>query len=62
MMVKLNVNGISTSVQADGETPLLYVLANDLGLSGVKYGCGAAHCGSCMVLLGDDAVPPLCSR
>ena len=57
MMVRLEANGNTAEIEADGNTPLLYVLANDLGLGGIKYGCGAAHCGSCMVLLGDEAVP-----
>src|SRR5712671_5514372 len=47
----LTVNGIAVSVTADGDTPLLDVLRNHLGLVGTKFGCGAEQCGSCMVLV-----------
>ena len=47
----INVNGKRREVQAPGDTPLLYVLRNDLGLSGPQFGCGLAQCGSCSVLL-----------
>src|SRR5438876_1694129 len=47
----LNVNGSAISVTADGDTPLLDVLRNHLGLVGTKFGCGAEQCGSCMVLV-----------
>jgi nicotinate dehydrogenase subunit A len=46
----LRVNGREASVSADGETPLLYVLRNDLGLNGPKFGCGLSQCGACAVL------------
>src|SRR5215813_11196392 len=46
----LRVNGRSVSVAAAGDTPLLYVLRNDLGLNGPKFGCGLSQCGSCAVL------------
>src|SRR6266849_1110648 len=45
------VNGAAVSVSADGDTPLLDVLRNHLGLVGTKFGCGAEQCGSCMVLI-----------
>ena len=47
----LTVNGTSVSVTADGDSPLLDVLRNHLGLVGTKFGCGAEQCGSCMVLI-----------
>jgi nicotinate dehydrogenase subunit A len=46
----LRVNGRDHTVSADGETPLLYVLRNDLGLGGPKFGCGLGQCGACAVL------------
>jgi nicotinate dehydrogenase subunit A len=51
MTVTLNVNGARHTSPADPETPLLYVLRNDVGLSSMKYGCGSGHCGSCTVLI-----------
>lgn len=45
----LNVNGRTQSVEADADTPLLYVLRNDLQLNGPKFGCGLAQCGTCTV-------------
>ncbi len=56
-LVKLQVNGTERSVQAQGNTPLLYVLRNDLGLKGTRFGCGANQCGSCHVLLDGASVP-----
>ena len=47
----LQVNGAAREITAEPETPLLYVLRNDLALNGAKYGCGLAQCGSCTVLL-----------
>jgi nicotinate dehydrogenase subunit A len=47
----LKVNGREETVSAGGETPLLYVLRNDLGLNGPKFGCGLAQCGACAVLM-----------
>jgi nicotinate dehydrogenase subunit A len=46
----LRVNGREQAVTVDGETPLLYVLRNDLGLNGPKFGCGLSQCGACAVL------------
>ncbi len=56
-MYKLNVNGKEVQVQAEASTPLLYVLRNELGLNGPKFGCGLQQCGSCMVLLNGVAQP-----
>ena len=51
MAITLNVNGRSRSVPAEPDTPLLYVLRNDLELNGAKFGCGLAQCGACTVLV-----------
>ena len=51
----LIVNGTSNTVQADPDTPLLYVLRNDLGLNGPQFGCGLEQCGACTVLVGARA-------
>jgi aerobic-type carbon monoxide dehydrogenase small subunit (CoxS/CutS family) len=51
----LNVNGKRARIDTDPERPLLWVLRNDLGLTGAKYGCGEGQCGACTVLL--DGVP-----
>jgi nicotinate dehydrogenase subunit A len=45
----LRVNGASRTVRTDADTPLLYVLRNDLELNGAKFGCGLAQCGACTV-------------
>jgi nicotinate dehydrogenase subunit A len=50
------VNGQSRTVDADPQTPLLYVLSDDLALKGPKFGCGLGQCGSCTVLMGNRAV------
>ena len=52
----LRVNGEARDVTVEGETPLLYVLRNDLELSGAKFGCGLAQCGACTVIAGGAAV------
>ena len=49
--LKIKVNGREWPVQADPDTPLLYVLMNELELKGPRFGCGLAQCGSCSVLL-----------
>jgi nicotinate dehydrogenase subunit A len=51
MAINLKVNGASHSVPAGPDTPLLYVLRNDLSLNGAKFGCGLAQCGACTVLV-----------
>jgi aerobic-type carbon monoxide dehydrogenase small subunit (CoxS/CutS family) len=52
----LTVNGRTHEVDADGQTPLLYVLQNNLALRGPRFGCGLAQCGSCSVLVEDREV------
>jgi nicotinate dehydrogenase subunit A len=51
MAITINVNGQARSSEAAPDTPLLYVLRNDLGLNGAKYGCGVAQCGACSVVV-----------
>jgi nicotinate dehydrogenase subunit A len=55
-MIRLSVNGQQREVSSDPDIPLLYVLRNDLGLHGTKFGCGLGQCGSCTVLVGGRAV------
>ncbi len=55
-MVTLLVNGVSRTLDVDPETPLLYVLRNDVGLHGPRFGCGLAQCGACTVLLEGAAI------
>ena len=50
--VSLNVNGHAHKVDADPDTPLLWVLRDDIGLTGTKFGCGQALCGACTVHVG----------
>jgi len=50
-MATLNVNGKARSFDAEPDTPLLWVLREQLGLTGTKYGCGVAQCGACTVLV-----------
>jgi nicotinate dehydrogenase subunit A len=52
----LEVNGVQRSVEASPETPLLYVLRNDLGLVGTRFGCGSGQCGACFVLIDGRAM------
>ena len=54
--MNLEVNGEQRSVEAAPDTPLLYVLRNDLGLAGTRFGCGSGQCGACMVLVDGRAV------
>src|SRR5918992_422404 len=49
---RITVNGAVHEVQAEADTPLLYVLRNELGLNGPRFGCGLAQCGACTVLMG----------
>ena len=53
---QLTVNGKRSSVSVEPDTPLLYVLRNDLGLNGPKFGCGLAQCGACSVLIEGNEV------
>ena len=54
-MTQLNVNGAMRTFEAEADTPLLWVLREQLGLTGTKYGCGIAQCGACTVHI--DGVP-----
>ncbi|MBS0448724.1 MAG: (2Fe-2S)-binding protein [Proteobacteria bacterium] len=60
-MPSLNVNGTVREFQAEDDTPLLWVLREQLGLTGTKYGCGVAQCGACTVLI-DGAPTRTCVR
>ena len=55
-MIKLQVNGQTHRVDADPDTPLLYVLRDHLDLHAAKYGCGLGQCGACTVMVDDQAV------
>src|SRR3954465_15011371 len=52
----LKVNGATQNVSVDADTPLLYILRNDLGLNGPKFGCGLGQCGACTVIINGNAV------
>jgi nicotinate dehydrogenase subunit A len=54
MVLRIRVNGKSREVDAPADTPLLYVLRNDLGLNGPKFGCGLGQCGSCAAIVAGD--------
>jgi len=56
-MTELEVNGQRRSVSAGPDTPLLYVLRNDLGLVGSRFGCGTGQCGACFVIVEGKALP-----
>jgi isoquinoline 1-oxidoreductase alpha subunit len=55
-MARLNVNGKNRDFQAEPDTPLLWVLREQLGLTGTKYGCGIAQCGACTVHIDGEPV------
>src|SRR5687767_10084924 len=55
-MTELEVNGARREVAASPDTPLLYVLRNDLGLFGTRFGCGSGQCGACFVLIDGRAM------
>jgi isoquinoline 1-oxidoreductase alpha subunit len=59
-MAQLSINGTLRDVQAEPDTPLLWVIREQVGLTGTKYGCGVAQCGACSVHI-DDAVVRSCS-
>jgi nicotinate dehydrogenase subunit A len=52
----LTINGQPHEVEAEPDTPLLYVLRNDIALNGAKFGCGLGQCGACTVIVGSEAV------
>ena len=54
--IKIRVNGAEHTVCADPDTPLLYILRNDLALKGTRFGCGNGECGACYVLIEGHAV------
>lgn len=56
MPITIEVNGRPQVVDADGETPLLYILRNDLKLKGARFGCGLGACGACTVVIDGKAV------
>lgn len=56
MPITLNINGKQHSVDVDPNTPLLWVIREQVGLTGTKYGCGVAQCGSCTVMVEGQAV------
>jgi isoquinoline 1-oxidoreductase alpha subunit len=56
MEISFNLNGSTVSVQAEPDTPLLWVIRDEVGLTGTKFGCGAALCGACTVHLDGVAI------
>ena len=56
MGLTINVNGVDHAIEADPDTPLLYVLRDELRLNGAKYGCGLGQCGACTVQLDGKAI------
>lgn len=56
LQVRIVVNGVSYDIIADGDTPLLWILRDRLGLTGAKYGCGRGFCGACLVHLNGTPV------
>lgn len=55
MSISITVNGERHLLAVPADTPLLYVLRNDIGLNGAKFGCGEAQCGACTVMVGKSA-------
>ena len=55
-MAKLNINGKVRDVQVEGDTPLLWVIREQVGLTGTKYGCGVAQCGACSVHINGEVM------
>jgi isoquinoline 1-oxidoreductase alpha subunit len=56
MAITIKVNGVDRTVDVDGDTPLLWVLRDVLGMTGTKFGCGIAQCGACTVFLDGRAL------
>ncbi len=56
MAISFNLNGSTVSVQAEPDTPLLWVIRDEIGLTGTKFGCGLAQCGACTVHLNGSAI------
>lgn len=56
MAISLTINGVTRETDAPGETPLLWVLRDELGMTGTKFGCGVAACGACTVHVDGEAV------
>ena len=55
-MARLNINGTMRDIQVEAATPLLWVIREQVGLTGTKYGCGVAQCGACSVHLNGEVV------
>jgi isoquinoline 1-oxidoreductase alpha subunit len=55
-LINLTINGVARSFNGDADMPLLWYLRDELGLTGTKFGCGAALCGACTIHLGGQAV------
>jgi isoquinoline 1-oxidoreductase alpha subunit len=62
MMTRFRINGREVSVDADDDTPLLWVIREDIGLTGTKFGCGIGQCGACTVHVGGAAVRSCSTR
>ena len=56
MSIQINVNGKTVDVKAEADTPLLWVIRDEIGLTGTKFGCGAGLCGACTVQLDGVAI------
>jgi isoquinoline 1-oxidoreductase subunit alpha len=55
-MARFNINGINRDVDVEADTPLLWVIREQVGLTGTKYGCGVAQCGACSVHINDEVM------
>jgi isoquinoline 1-oxidoreductase subunit alpha len=55
-MISITVNGVEHHVDVEPDTPLLWVIRDELGMTGTKFGCGVAQCGCCTVHVGEDAM------
>ena len=61
-MITITVNGQRHDIDADPNMPLLWAIRDILGLTGTKYGCGAAQCGACTVLLNGESIRSCCTK